>query len=47
VHELRRVEELLAPVDDVPLAVEADVLHERDERVEDLRHPAAERVAER
>ena len=43
VHELRRVEELLAPVDDLPLALEPDVLHERDERVEDLGDAAAER----
>jgi hypothetical protein len=43
VHELRRVEELLAPVDDLPLGLEADVLHERHERVEDLAHAAAER----
>ena len=43
VHELRRVEELLAPVDDLPLAVQPDVLHQRDERVEDLGDAAAER----
>ena len=43
VHQLRRVEELLAPVDDLPLGVEADVAHQRHERVEDLRHAAAER----
>jgi hypothetical protein len=42
VHELRGVEELLAPVDDLPLDLEADVAHQRDQRVEDLRHPAAE-----
>ena len=43
VHELRGVEELLAAVDDLPLDLEADVAHQRDQRVEDLRHPAAER----
>jgi len=37
------VEELLAPVDDLPLDVDADVLHQRDQRVEDLRDAAAER----
>ena len=42
VHHLRRVEELLAAVDHVPLDVEADVLHQRDQRVEDLRDAAAE-----
>ena len=42
-HELRGVEELLAPVDDLPLGLEPDVAHERDERVEDLGHAAAER----
>ena len=43
VHELRRVEELLAAVDDLPLDLEPHVAHERDQRVEDLRHAAAER----
>ena len=43
VHQLGRVEELLAPVDDLPLGVEPDVLHQRDERVEDLADAAAER----
>ena len=43
VHHLGRVEELLAPVDHLPLAVEPDVDHQRDQRVEDLRHAAAER----
>ena len=42
-HQLRRVEELLAPVDHLPLDVDADVAHQRDERVEDLRDAAAER----
>ena len=40
--ELGRVEELLAPVDHLPLDLEPDVAHERHERVEDLRHAAAE-----
>ena len=43
VHQLGRVEELLAAVDDLPLDVEPDVLHQRDERVEDLADAAAER----
>ncbi len=43
VHELGRVEELFAPVDHLPLAVQADVAHQRHERVEDLRDPSAER----
>ena len=43
VHELGRVEELLAAVDHLPLDVEADVAHQRHERVEDLRDAAAER----
>ena len=43
VHELGGVEELLAPVDDLPLDVEPDVAHERHEREQDLRHAAAER----
>ena len=43
VHQLRRVEELLAAVDHLPLGVEPDVAHQRDQRVEDLRDAAAER----
>ena len=43
VHQLRRVEELLAAVDHLPLDLEPDVAHQRHERVEDLRHAAAER----
>ena len=43
VHQLGRVEELLAPVDHLPLAVQPDVAHQRHERVEDLRDAAAER----
>ncbi len=43
VHELGRVEELLAPVDHLPLALQPDVAHQRHERVQDLRYPAAER----
>ena len=43
VHELGGVEELLAPVDHLPLDLEPDVAHQRDQRVEDLRHAAAER----
>ena len=43
VHQLGRVEELLAPVDHLPLAVQAHVAHQRHERVEDLRDAAAER----
>jgi hypothetical protein len=42
VDRLRDVEELLGPADDPPLGVEADVVHERDERVVDLGHTAAE-----
>ncbi len=42
VHQLGRVEELFAAVDHVPLAVQADVAHQRHERVEDLRDAAAE-----
>jgi len=41
VHQLGRVEELLAAVDDLPLDVEPDVLHERHEGVEDLADAAA------
>ena len=41
-HQLGGVEELFAAVDDVPFAVQADVPHQRHERVEDLRHAAAE-----
>ena len=43
VDRLRDVEELVLAVDDLPLGVEPGVAHERDERVEDLRHAAAER----
>ena len=43
VDRLRDVEELLLPVDDPPLGVEARVAHERDERVEDLGDAATER----
>ena len=43
VHQLGRVEELLAAVDHLPLDLEPDVAHQRDERVEDLRDAAAER----
>ena len=43
VHQLGRVEELFAAVDHLPLAVQADVAHQRHERVEDLRDAAAER----
>ena len=42
VHQLGRVEELFAPVDHLPLAVQAHVAHQRHERVEDLRDAAAE-----
>ncbi len=43
VHHLGGVEELLAPVDHLPLHLDPDVGHQRHERVEDLRDPAAER----
>ncbi len=43
VHQLGRVEELFAAVDHLPLAVQADVAHQRHERVQDLRDAAAER----
>jgi hypothetical protein len=42
VHQLGRVEELLAAVDHLPLTVEPDVAHQRHERVKDLRDAAAE-----
>ena len=42
-HHLGRVEELLAAVDHLPLALEPDVDHQRHQRVQDLRHAAAER----
>ena len=42
-HHLGRVEELLAAVDHVPLAVQPDVDHQRHQRVQDLRDAAAER----
>src|SRR4051794_22206154 len=43
VHQLGGVEELLAAHDDLPLGLDADVAHERHERVEDLGHATAER----
>ena len=43
VHQLGDVEELLAAEDHLPVGVEADVAHQRHERVEDLRDAAAER----
>ena len=43
VHQLRRVEEFLAPVDHLPLALQAHVAHQRHQRVEDLRDAAPER----
>ncbi len=43
VHQLGRVEEFLAPVDHLPLALQAHVAHQRHERVQDLRHAPAER----
>ena len=42
-HELGGGEELVLAVDHLPLDLEADVAHQRHERVEDLRHAAAER----
>ena len=42
VDRLRDVPELVAALDDPPLGVEARAAHERDERVIDLRHAAAE-----
>jgi hypothetical protein len=42
VEELGRVEELLFAEDHVPVGVEADVAHQRHDRVEDLRDAAAE-----
>ena len=42
-QELRDVEELLAPEDDVPVRLEAGVAHQRDQRVEDLGDAAAHR----
>ena len=43
VDRLRDVPELVAALDDPPLGIEAGAAHERDERVVDLRHTAAER----
>ena len=43
VEELGRFEELLLAEDHVPVRVDADVAHQRHDRVEDLRHAAAER----
>ena len=42
VEELGRVEELFLAEDHVPVGVEADVAHQRHDRVEDLRDAAAE-----
>src|ERR1700682_5668323 len=42
VNQLGRVKDPLAPVDHLPLAVQADVAHQRYERVEDLRDASAE-----
>jgi hypothetical protein len=42
VHRLGDVEELVPPVHDEPVGLEAHVVHEGDGAVEDLRHPAAE-----
>ena len=41
--QLGDVVELLAAEHHLPLGVDADVVHQRDQRVEDLRDPAAER----
>jgi hypothetical protein len=43
VHQLGDVEELLAAKDHMPVRVQADVAHQRDDRVEDLGDAAAER----
>src|SRR3954467_10693205 len=43
VHQLGRVEELLAAAYHLPLGLDADVAHERYQRVEDLGNAAAER----
>lgn len=43
VNRLRDVEELRLAVHDAPLDVEADVAHQRDQRVHDLGDPAAKR----
>ena len=43
VHELRDVEELLAPEDDVPVRLEPRVAHQGNERVEDLGDAPAHR----
>src|SRR5262249_39107842 len=43
VHELGRVEELLTPVDNMPLALQTHVAHQGHERVEDLGDATAER----
>ena len=42
VHLLRDVEELVAAVHDLPVGLQAGVVHQRHEAVEDLRDPAAE-----
>jgi hypothetical protein len=41
-HRLGDVEELLRAADHLPLGTHADVGHERYERAQDLRYPAAE-----
>ena len=43
VHQLGDVEEVLLPEDHLPVGVEADVAHQRHQRVEDLRYAPAER----
>ena len=43
VEALRGVVELLAAEHHLPLGLDAHVVHQRDQRVEDLRHAAAER----
>ncbi len=42
-HGLGDVEELIGAADDLPVGPEADVVHERDQRGEDLGDAAAER----
>src|SRR5262249_22539412 len=42
VNRLRRTEELVGALDDPPLGVESGVPHQRNERVKDLGHAAAE-----
>ena len=43
VNRLRNVVEILRAADDSPFDVEAGTAHERDQRVVDFRHAAAER----